>query len=117
EVIERAMPFDGDDIRRDGGRTDVLRVLAARMEEASARRRKEARWTARNRFEAMLLSLHARERTEEPLRVRMERLMEQVLRRGLLDNLPRVHHRDPVGHFRHRRYVVRNDDQRHAERL
>src|SRR5437016_7755514 len=87
------MPFDGDDVRGDRGRADVLRVFAARMEPASARRREEARWTARNRFEAMLLPLHARERTEEPLRVRMERLMEQVLRRGLFDDLPRVHPR------------------------
>src|SRR3989442_14310689 len=102
------MPLLGDDVRRHRSRADVLRVFAARMKPASPRRRQETWRTAWNRFEATLLAFHARKGSEEPLGGRVERPEEDLLRRGLLHDMPSIHNLDPVSNLRARRHVVGN---------
>ncbi len=53
-------------------------------------------------------------RFHEPDRVRVDRVPEDLLDRALLDDTPRVHHRDDVSHGRDRRDVVRYIDNRRA---
>ena len=40
--------------------------------------------------------------------------VEELAHRRLLDDLARIHHRDPVAHLGHDAEVVRDEDQRHA---
>ena len=55
------------------------------------------------------------ERLEQPLRVRMERPVEQLARLGQLRDLARVHHEQTVGEVTDERHVVRHEDDREAE--
>src|SRR6266699_3180227 len=117
EVAERPMPDLRDDVRWRLDGADVFRILAPGMKPAARRGRQQARRAARDRLEAVLRPRDARERTEQALRVRMQDALEDVLRGAFLDNLARVHDRDPVGDLRDDGDVVGDDDDRHVLRL
>src|SRR6266568_2012813 len=51
-------------------------------------------------------------RGQEGLRVRMERILEELARRGLLDDLPQVHDRDAIRHLPDDAEVVRDQQVR-----
>ena len=52
---------------------------------------------------------------EQPDGVRVQRVGEELLRLGQLDDLARVHDRDPVGELEQQRQVVRDEQHREAE--
>ena len=54
------------------------------------------------------------QRAEQRLGVRVLRMVEQLLRRRVLDDLAGVHHRDVVGGLGDDAHVVGDDDHRHA---
>ena len=56
-----------------------------------------------------------REGTEEPLRVGVDRVPEDLRRGRGLDDLARVHDRDPVAELDHQREVVRDEQDREAD--
>src|SRR5207237_10640801 len=56
-----------------------------------------------------------RERLQQTLRVRVLRARREALRRRGLDELARVHDRDPVRHLEQQREVVRDEEDREAE--
>ena len=55
-----------------------------------------------------------RDRADQALRVRVQRLAEQRRHVGLLDDLAGVHHRDPVAHLGDDAEVVGDEDDRRA---
>ena len=63
------------------------------------------------------LALDLRQGTEERLRVRVLRVVEQLVHRCLLHDLPRVHDEDVVGCLGDDAHVVRDDDHRHVVAL
>ena len=52
---------------------------------------------------------------EQPLRVGVERPLEQLLRLRQLRDLAGVHHEQPVGEVAHERHVVRHEDHREPQ--
>ena len=58
-----------------------------------------------------------RERLQQPLRVRVTRCVAELGRRRRLDDLARVHDRDPVGELEQERDVVRDEEDCEAEVL
>ena len=87
---------------------------AARVEAAAARQADRARRVADH---APRLSKLGRARAsappQQPLRVRMPRVREELLGRRGLDDPAEVHHRDPVADVPHDGHVVR--DQQHGQ--
>src|SRR6185312_16329173 len=89
------------DERRLDRAADLRGITAARVEPAARRGRYGARWVAAEHdavAEALAPGrLDSGHGGEERLRVRMDGPGMQLLRRRELDDLPEVHHRDPVG--------------------
>ena len=93
-----------------------VRVRAARREAARVGQIDEIRRPAGDRGQPALadaFALELRQRAEQRLGVRMLRMVEQLLRRRLLDDLAGVHDGDLVGRLGDDAHVVRDDDHRH----
>ncbi len=94
-------------------RADAHRVRAARVEAAAARRVDEVRRRAGDRVQ---LRRRERDRRAQQLaRVRVRRLGEHVAGRPLLDDLARVHDRDPVARLGDDPEVVGDQQERRVE--
>ena len=98
--VVAAAPAAAADVhdRRDDSPAQVGRELAAVDEDAGGQRRADLRQVARDRRERPLHLSHAvaRQRTQQPERVRMLRALEDGRGVALLDDLAGVHHADPV---------------------
>src|SRR6266852_4493682 len=88
---------------------------AAGMEAAAARRIAEVRRRARNPRQPGQRAAQRRERLQEPLRVRVLWVRTEALGRRGLDDLSRVHDRDPVCELEQEREVVRDEEHGEAE--
>src|SRR5213080_2210289 len=85
------------------------------MEAAAARGIAEVRRRAGNPGQPRQRSAQRRERLQESLRVRVLWVRGEAQSRRGLDDLPRVHDRDPVRELEQQREVVRDEEHREAE--
>ena len=87
------------------------------MEVAAGRRRgQHGRLAGQRRPVARpVLGVGIRNRLDERLRVRVQRLAEDLAHRSRFHDLPRVHDSDPVGEMASRRKVVRDVEERDPE--
>jgi len=102
------------DVRWFGMGTDIHHVRTAWMEPATTRWVDEVGYSTWNRVQLALL-VYLWNRIEESLRVRMQRLMKDILHRSCLAHIPCIHHRYSVadlcydtqimGDKKHRRYL------------
>src|SRR4051812_26582340 len=96
------------------------RVGAARVKAAAARRIDGARRLAADDDALsgpVLVRIRYRYGREERLRVWVYGLDVELLGRRELDDLPEVHHGDPLGHVAHHGEVVRDEHVAQAESL
>ena len=90
-------------------------MRAARREPAARGRRKQRRRRARDRGEtARPGPVDARHRAQQPPRVRMLRIAEDIRSRALLDHAACVHHDHPLGEVGDDAHVVGDQDDRGA---
>ena len=89
-------------------------VRAARVEPAAAGRRQQRRRRAGNLDEPVDVGLEARQRAEQAPRVRVQRMLEELVDRRLLGHARRVHDDDLVGDLGDDAEVVRDHDDRGA---
>ena len=89
---------------------------AAGREAASTRRRQQVRRQALDSLQAADAHfVEARHRAQEPVRVGMARGIEDGVGPPLLDDPPRIHHRDAIGVARDDAEVMSNNHQADAE--
>src|SRR5262245_56609521 len=89
---------------------------AAGMELAARRKPERVGDGALDHVEALsLLGRERRPRLEKAVRVRVERMGEELLHGRVLHDLRRVHDGDVVGELGHHAQVVGDDHDRHAE--
>ena len=99
---------------------DALRELvrAAGPEVAALGPVGQRRRQARDRRQALgPRPVDAGDRAQQPPRVGVLRVVEDLVERPLLDDPARVHHRDPVGDVGHHAEVVGHEDHRGARLL
>lgn len=88
-------------------------AVAARVEAAAFRRVDGARYIA---FQHVLhrgnIRVRNRNRPQQRLRVRMQRVVEQFLLRRNLDDVAQIHHSNAVADVFDNAQVVRNEDVR-----
>src|SRR5262245_3307395 len=101
------------EVRRLRGGATLHRLTAAGMEGTPGWQAREVRRLPGNRVER-LLAAELRHRAQQRARVRVLRVVEQLLHRRLLDDLASIHHRDAIAHLGDDAEVVRHEDQRHA---
>src|SRR5688500_10337605 len=95
------------------GQRAAGREAAARPGVAAERRHR-----AGNRLQLLFLGgsdVDARDGAEQPLRVRVQRLLEQLAHRRFFDDLCAVHHAHALGGLRDDAHVVRDEHDGHAE--
>ena len=90
-------------------------IAAARIEAAAGRRVAEVRRRAGDPDQARLGTGQRRERLQKRLRVRVLRARAEARGRRRLDDLSRVHDRDPVRELEQEREVVRDEEDRKPE--
>src|SRR2546425_624918 len=96
--------------------TSIESEFATRVEAASGRRRQQIRndpgyrRERRSRLEA--LALRRNDRLQEALRVRVQRIREQIGHGRGLDDLSGVHHGDPIAELRNHREVMGDVEDR-----
>ena len=106
------------DQRRLDLSADLRRVAAAGMEAAALRRVDRARDVALEHDPLPLLrqiGIGNRHRREQRLRVGHDRPRVELLGRRQLDELPEVHHRDPVAHVADDAEIVGDEEIRQLE--
>src|SRR5262245_52516900 len=101
------------EVGRLRGRAALHGLATARMEGAPGRKAREVRRLPGDRVER-LLAAELRHRAQERPRVRVLRIVEQLLHRCLLDDLAGVHHGHAIAHLGDDAEVVRHEDQRHT---
>ena len=89
-----------------------LRVEAPGVEGAAGRRREQARRLPGDRIEPLEVGIEPRERVHEPDRVRVSRVVEDLVDARELDHAAGVHDDDPVGELGDQAEVVRDEDGR-----
>src|SRR6266571_736815 len=109
ELIVAVRQVDRDDFVTllEGERT-------ARVKGASRGHGAHVRYVSFNPLDGF--RLERRDRGDEQLRVRMQRLLENLVRRSDLDDAARVHDGNPVADFRKHGEIMRNDDEGGAHR-
>ncbi len=92
------------------------RERASIAERAAARDADHGRYQPGDGAEAMRCGpMAGRNAGQQPARVGMQRRGENIVHRSGLDDLARIHHRDPVGDVCHDAKVMGDQHQRHAE--
>ena len=89
-------------------------IRAARVEPAAAGRRQQRRRLAGNLDEPVDVGLESRQRAEQAPRVRVQRMLEELVDRRLLGHPRRVHDDDLVGDLGDDAEVVGDHDDRGA---
>ena len=92
----------------------AVTVRAARVKGAARRQAQQRRRKPGNALEDALV-VEGRQAGDQRLRVRMQRVGEDLADRADLDQPPGVHHRHPVDELRHQAHVVADQDHRGAE--
>ena len=103
--------------RRWGGDTFGMRPRATIGEAAASEQLIERRHLSRNGGQPFTAFFGVRQRSEQQLRVRMQRPREKFLRLRDLDDLAGVHQRDPMRDFADDAEIVRDQQHRHPLRL
>src|SRR5918995_206949 len=112
-----AVPGRALDARLERGHLRALRELvrAARPEVAALRAVRQRRRHARDRRQPLRpRAVHARDRPEQSPRVRVLRVVEDLVERALLDDPAGIHDGDPVSDVGHHAEVVGHQDDRRA---
>ena len=106
EVIRANLLHFGRDLR-----ADIRAVLAARVEFASLRRVHRGRDIAFQNHEfAVAVHVGGRDRGKQGFGVRVQRMVEELLRIGELHQIAEVHDADPVGDVLHDGEVMRDEE-------
>ena len=114
--MQRAAAASDRRVERDGrSRALVDGVRAARMEAAAGRERTRTRDLPPDHRQSLAGLRHLRHRLQQPLRVRVVRLREDVVDGRLLDDLARVHDCDAVTQVGDDAEVVGHEQDRGAE--
>jgi len=96
-------------------RTNVNSIFASCREATSSGHRPKLGNSARNDIQTILPTGQVWHALEEPLRVRMLWIGEDLLNRSNLDDFTRVHHRHAVGDFVDDAQIVRNQQDAQSD--
>src|SRR5690606_2432781 len=96
------------------GHAVVLPVRAARVEGAAGGHVEQVRRQALDGVQLLALEVDPRDRLQQPLGVGVGGSLVDVVHGGVLDDAPRVHDSDLVGHVGDDAEVVRDEDHGHV---
>ncbi|KAG1255749.1 hypothetical protein G6F68_010119 [Rhizopus microsporus] len=96
------------------GRAARQALPATRIERAARRNCVQARHAAIDLHQPVAMALQRRDRSHQPRRIWMARLVDHVRHRADLGYAARIHHRHAVSGFRNHAHVVRDQHHRRA---
>ena len=79
------------------------------MKRTTLRHMREHRHITRNGIELFGLLVKRRDGSNQPLRIRMERIGKKLCCLSILNAMSRIHNQDPIRHLGHHAHIMRDE--------